>query len=355
MCDPSVYHVGWICAVLVEYVAAQQFLDEKHDSTGFVAQDHDDNDYIFGRIGKHNVVIAVLPDGEYGISNAASVARDMVRSFRNLRLGLMVGIGGGAPLLQDGTTGSRPKLKRDIRLGDVVVSSPGDGQGGVYQYDYGKAIQDQKFYQTGHLNSPPKSLLATVAGLRAQIEADGHTIREDINTILAKNRRLRAKYQYPGHTADRLHISSCVHPVNDNRPCEEVCGSHDGDIIERAPRTDVEDDPAIHYGLIASANSLMKDAKARDALAMDRGVLCFEMEAAGLMNQFPFLVIRGICDYADSHKNKQWQGYAAMTAAAYAKQLLLRLAPTKVEMENGLGASADPAPSTVSMNLLLRD
>ena len=52
------------------------------------------------------------------------------------------------------------------------------------------------------------------------------------------------------------------------------------------------------------------------------GMLCFEMEAAGLMNQLPCLVIRGICDYSDSHKNKQWQGYAALTAAAYAKILL---------------------------------
>jgi nucleoside phosphorylase len=51
-------------------------------------------------------------------------------------------------------------------------------------------------------------------------------------------------------------------------------------------------------------------------------VLCFEMEAAGLMNSFPCLVIRGICDYADSHKNKQWQPHAAGTAAAYAKEVL---------------------------------
>jgi nucleoside phosphorylase len=52
-------------------------------------------------------------------------------------------------------------------------------------------------------------------------------------------------------------------------------------------------------------------------------VLCFEMEAAGLINSFPYLVIRGICDYADSYKNKRWQPYAAGIAAVYAKELLL--------------------------------
>ena len=51
-------------------------------------------------------------------------------------------------------------------------------------------------------------------------------------------------------------------------------------------------------------------------------VLCVEMEAAGLMNNFPCVVIRGICDYADSHKNADWQEHAAAVAAAFAKELL---------------------------------
>jgi nucleoside phosphorylase len=64
----------------------------------------------------------------------------------------------------------------------------------------------------------------------------------------------------------------------------------------------------------------MRDAAKRDKVSSEPGgVLCFKMEAAGLMNSFPCLVIRGICDYADSHKNKRWQAYAVATAAAYAK------------------------------------
>jgi len=95
----------------------------------------------------------------------------------------------------------------------------------------------------------------------------------------------------------------------------------------------MEDNPAIYYGLIASGNQLMKDALIQDTLAKEKEVLCFKMEAAGLMNHFPCLVIRGICDYADSHKNKEWQGYAAMAAAAYAKDLLYRIAPSRVVAE----------------------
>jgi nucleoside phosphorylase len=67
----------------------------------------------------------------------------------------------------------------------------------------------------------------------------------------------------------------------------------------------------------------MKDAITRDELGQRHGVLCFEMEAAGLMNAFPCLVIRGICDYSDTHKNDKWQPYAAAAAASYAKELLI--------------------------------
>src|ERR1700709_746877 len=74
----------------------------------------------------------------------------------------------------------------------------------------------------------------------------------------------------------------------------------------------------------------MKNSIVRDDLSERSGILCFEMEAAGLMDHFPCLVVRGICDYADSHKNKQWQEYAAATAAAYAKEILSVIPRTQI-------------------------
>jgi nucleoside phosphorylase len=322
MPDLGDYTVGWICAIPTEYVAAQAFLDEKHEGPEYVAK-NDNNDYTLGRIGKHNVVIAVLPNGEYGTASAASVAKDMVHSFPNVRIGLMVGIGGGAPNLGP---------QRDIRLGDVVVSAPRDGHGGVFQYDFGKTIQEQAFQYTRFLDQPPALLRAAVNGLMAQYEADGHQLKEAISSILSTKPRLQKKYKQPDPSSDRLYRSNFVHPANGSS-CAEVCGNDPSNLVERNQRAEYEDDPAIHYGLIASGNQLMKDALIRDELAVQKSVLCFEMEAAGLMNSFPCLVIRGICDYSDTHKNKEWQGYAAMTAAAYAKDLLCRIAPNRVEKE----------------------
>lgn len=321
MSQPNDYTVGWICAVKVEYVAAQEFLDEEHEGPAFVSQ-RDSNSYTLGRIGKHNVVIATLPFGEYGTTSAATVARDMVHSFPNIRIGLMVGIGGGAP-----------SKHHDIRLGDIVVGAPSNGNSGLFQYDFGKNIQDQPYQTTGVLNRPPAALLTALAGLQSKYERHGHKLEEAVNGILGKNKRLQRQYKRPDLSSDRLYRSEVVHPLT-KETCSAVCDP--SGLIARSERAEEEDNPAIHYGLIASANQLMKNALDRDWLAAEKDVLCFEMEAAGLMNHFPCLVIRGVCDYSDSHKNKEWQGYAAMVAAAYAKDLLCQVPLGSVQTEKKL-------------------
>lgn len=78
----------------------------------------------------------------------------------------------------------------------------------------------------------------------------------------------------------------------------------------------------MHYGLIASENQVMRHGATRVRLGKELDVLCFEMEAAGLIDNFPCLVIRSVCDYADSHKNHRWQAYVAAIAAAYTKEPL---------------------------------
>ncbi|THX36240.1 hypothetical protein D6D10_06833 [Aureobasidium pullulans] len=381
MSDPQEYTVGWICALTTEYTAARVFLDREHDppKPECIAAS-DDNAYTLGEIANHKIAIAVLPHGEYGTSSAATVATKMLNSFPNIRVGLMVGVGGGAPTAEN-----------DIRLGDIVVSSPRGGTGGVYQYDYGKRIQNSEFKSTGHLNQPPSAVLTAMSKLKSRYETDGHRIHESIEAILKSKPRLKKKYGCPGREHDVLYASNIVHPLDTpERDCRESCTTQSHDSINNHKRTvngkgsavpdheqkrddpsrasdtadpkeedqahqdtcevrshnivyrqerslvEDEDDPAIHYGTIASGNSLIKDAHLRDELAKKKGIMCFEMEAAGLMNQLPCLVVRGICDYSDSHKNKEWQGYAAMTASAYTMDLLKCIPPWSLEREQRL-------------------
>lgn len=303
---PSIqdYTVGWICALPIEMAAAKGMLDEHYGKPN-EQDDSDKNNYWLGRIGKHNVVIACLPNGVYGVTSAAVVASQMLCSFRSIKIGLMVGIGGGVP-----------SKEHDIRLGDVVVSKPGQKSGGVVQYDFGKTLVGGEFVQTGSLNKPPQILLTATASLETNHEMEESKILQFLSHMVKKYPKMRTEYSYQGAEHDLLYRAEYDH-IGTNNTCENC------DITNKEERPIRDHNtPVIHYGTIASGNQVMKHGATRDRLREKLDVLCFEMEAAGMMDNFPCLVIRGICDYADSHKNKRWQKYAAATAAAYTKELL---------------------------------
>jgi nucleoside phosphorylase len=274
----------------------------------------DQNTYRLGRIGEHNVVIFCLPAGTYGTVSAAKVASQMLSSFESIKVGLMVGIGGGVP-----------SKERDVRLGDVVVSRPEMGLGGVVQYDFGKKIAGGRFQYTGCLNKPPQVLSTAAGALEAKHISGENKIPEFLSEMVKKYPEMRSKFSYQGVENDRLFEAEYVH-IGDSNTCDDCEASR---LMDR-PVQSRENVPVIHYGTIASGNQVVKDGATRDRLRQTHNVLCFEMEAAGVIESLPCLVIRGICDYTDSHKNKRWQEYAAATAAAYAKELLHTLPRHKI-------------------------
>ncbi|KAF3074326.1 Subtilisin DY [Trichoderma lentiforme] len=322
------YTVGWICNIITEYVAAQAVIDEEHERPEDVAPS-DSSSYTLGKIGKHNVVMTVLPSGDISTSSAAIVASRMLHSFPNIAFFLTVVVGGGAP-----------SLHHDIRLGDVVVGVSLNGEGGVYQHDLDKTIQDEEIYTTGVSRVSPPILRTAVNELIAQYESKGHQLERHINNILEMKPRLRKKYMRPGPDSDRLFDCHFTHP-KDEANCF-TCGYESAHMVLRCERPEEEDNPAIHYGLIASGNQVMRDALTRARLAETKGVLCFAVGCAGVMNHFPCLVIVGICNYADTHKSREWQGYAALAAAVYAKDLLRQIHPSKIETEEKIEVQEKP-------------
>ncbi|UKZ78861.1 hypothetical protein TrVFT333_006607 [Trichoderma virens FT-333] len=315
------YTIGWVCALPKEQTAATAMLDNRHPAVQ--KPPNDPNNYTLGSIGKHNVVIACLPKGQFGTNSAATVATWMISTFPRIKFGLMVGIGGGVP----------PK----VRLGDVVISTPVGQFPGVVQWDMGKARENGSFERTGSLNNPPTSLLTALSKLETEHELVGTKIPEYLEALRANWPKLVPKYLRSDSLEDVLFKADYGH-VNESTPDDEDEGDEEENcrfcdktkIVKRKPR-----DARVHYGLIASGNQVIKDALFRNKLNKDLGghVLCVEMEAAGLMNNFPCAVIRGICDYADSHKNKDWQEHAAAMAAALAKELLQYVQPDDVERE----------------------
>ncbi|KAK2030818.1 purine and uridine phosphorylase, partial [Colletotrichum zoysiae] len=322
--SPDNYTVAWIAALSIERAAAEAMLDEEHATpAGFIKHDTDKNVYTWGRMGQHNVVIASLPAGVTGVASAATTAMSLLASLPSIRVGLLVGIGGGI---------ARPDEGQDIRLGDIVVSQPDGTTGGVCQYDLFKAKHGNKKERKGFLNQPPTVLLSALAKIQARHKREDSKVTDFMQAMIQKYPKMGRKrgrkdpgFTYQGIENDRLFDASYDHIPGPG--CQDCSAASE---VQRDARDSTE--PEIHYGIIASGNTLVKDAIARDQIVENVGedCLCFEMEAAGLMNEFPCLVIRGICDYADSHKNDQWQQYASATAAAYGKELLLYVPVTEV-------------------------
>ncbi|KAK4444779.1 hypothetical protein QBC34DRAFT_384994 [Podospora aff. communis PSN243] len=330
------YTVGWVSALPVELTAAMKMLDETHPKLP-IPKDDTNRGYEFGSIAGHNVVLTCLPAGGIGTTPATAAAIQMVRTFRSIRFGLMVGVGAS--------------VGRDVRLGDVVVSTPEDNNPGVIQWDFGKAEDGGNFRKTGSLDKPPGFLLTALNFLRAKHNSGDSRIEEYLDEMLGKfkSREFAVKYLKPS-SEDVLFRAKSAHVIKrptdsdggtdreeDEESSDESCQFCDKTKVVKRKCREPGSGAKVHYGLIASGNRVIKDAVFRDEL---KGflkpvgkVLSIEMEAAGLMDNFPCLVIRGICDYADSHKNKTWQPYAAAVAAAFAKDLLQYVQPKVVEAE----------------------
>ena len=305
--DRDAYTIGIVCALPKELLAVRLMFDRRHRDLDL--DKLDSNHYALGSIFTHNIVAACLPSGDYGTCSAAGVASHLRRSFPKVEFCLLVGIGGGVPSPQN-----------DIRLGDIIVSQPTENHSGTIKYDFEKVMQNGTFQQIGSHQRPPQQLLTAISSLLSDPDLGTEPLRPYLEVIAAR----KPEYAYPGHKLDKLFAAECSHQ-NPDLSCDDIC--NDSTIARIARSTD---QPNILYGLIASGDKVMKDAQTRDHISKKCKALCFEMEAAGVVNIVQCLVIRGICDYSDSHKNKIWQEYACATAAAYAKLLLRYVRSTKL-------------------------
>ncbi|KUL82145.1 hypothetical protein ZTR_10702 [Talaromyces verruculosus] len=309
---PAAYTVAWVSALPLESAAAAEMLDEKHRDPRSHGSNTDQ--YVFGRMG-NNV--------------AAGVAGRLITAFPSIKFALMVGIGGGVPT-----------ASADIRLGDVVVGHPHSQHGGVVQYDFGKTGPNGQVHRIGFINAPPKVLLNAISKLRE----NHYRHLNDIPAHLSAFDRLG---QFSQNTTDPDILFQAAYKHSGEDDCES-CNKEM--IVERPERESKE--VVIHYGTIASGNQVMKDGVTRDRISAELGgVLCFEMEGAGLAGTFPSVVIGGICDYADSHKNKSWQLYAAATAASFANELLHIVPAEEIRKTNISGMISGAEKYRVSFSL----
>ena len=313
--SPSCYTVGWLCALpKSELPAARLMLDHEHEPA-YLENRADKNVYEYGDLNGHNVVIACLAPGQPGNLSAQKLVRPLHESFPNMDLHLFVGIGGGVP--------RRPRPEdpyKDIHLGDVAISWPEQTNiPGIIHYDRVELLPNGKRGPVGSLEKTNTQLgkaLALIIGDKTlgRTKYDGHLHR--FNNYPA--------FRHPGVDRDILYEASYHHDTKKNPLDCRGCKVEKR--VERGVRPDEK--MVFHEGTILSGEAVMKDPVQRDKLSRKyHNATCFEMEAAGVMEDTRCLVIKGLSDYCDSHKNESWQCYAAATAAAFAREVLCKIQP----------------------------
>ncbi|KAL4966121.1 uncharacterized protein BDV14DRAFT_199255 [Aspergillus stella-maris] len=327
--------VAVFCALHREADAVAALFDEVRTRKTYAKQEGDDNAYTLGRIGRHNLLLVHMGGLGKGIaSHAASCART---SYPDIKLALVVGICGGLPFGENNA---------EVILGDVVISN------GIVQYDLGRQNHDSFNARAGHevhRQPPPqlRSLLSKLRTARPRENLQSSTSR-NLRKLLEQSELSNASY--PGSAQDELFPAEYPHKSRMASHClqlEADTATHrngqisipDTDLscnqlscdkqrllsrkrLQIATQSNGPPQPRVHIGPVGSGDTVMKSGQHRDEIARKHDLVAFEMEAAGVCDIFPSLVIKGVCDYADSHKNKVWQDYAACTAAACMKAFL---------------------------------
>ncbi|KAF9772500.1 hypothetical protein IL306_009804 [Fusarium sp. DS 682] len=333
------FHICIVCARPSRYDTVSLIIDEFWDESNFSRSKNDPNFYLVGRIGDHPVVIVLLSlDGKV---NAASAISNLHASYKRLELVLATGICGGVP---------GPHSGEEMLLGDVVISK------GLVQHDFGRQYTDRWEVKTkldDCLGRPVKNIRNFVAQLQAtrirnRVEDRASIHLKELQKHATETLR-GVDYRYPGADSDRLfppsythrHHSGCdvceedsVEVCDSSRkvPCHQI-GCDSTELVHRSrldDRRNLERDgdideaqvPFIFVGHLGSGDIVFNSGEERDRLAQAHDLIAFETEGAGLWDEFPCIVVKGVCNYADNHKNKEWQNFAAATAAAVLKALI---------------------------------
>ena len=327
------FEVTIICALTHEANAIIALFDNHWDDNTHELRPslgEDKNEYTFGRIGLHHVVVVLLPG--MGKKEASSAVAAMHPTFRNIQLSLVVGVCAVTPYTEN---------RSEILLGDVVISTY------VIQSDLGRQYEHtfiRKDTLGDNLARPPQEIRRILK--RLELERHHEQLEQRMRGFVKELQSRKNIYAYPGTEYDHLYATDYTHmhrATETCSECEQVEGAPDR-ACARAKETSCADlgcetskliprkrllQPAdgechasIWFGRFASGDQVLKSAVQREELHDKEEVIGFEMEGSGAWEHFPTIIIKSGCDYADSHKSKMWQKHCAGTAAACTKAFL---------------------------------
>ncbi|KAL4768738.1 hypothetical protein BDW60DRAFT_219490 [Aspergillus nidulans var. acristatus] len=266
---------------------------------------NDPNLYTLGRIGVYDAVLVHMPGA--GKVVAASATAHIKLSYPNIELAFLIGVCQGVPSIADCQS---ERGRTDIHLGDVIIGT------GVVQYDLGKHkprefVRKNTFEANlGRSNQDIRSLLSKMKALKDELRCRQRKYLAAIQESV--------EVPCPGATSDILYSQDYKHK-------RKICQCASGQFTDEslvARRGEYAAFPLVHFGLLASGDRPMRSTKLRDKIARREGVLGFETEGAGIWDNLPCVLVKGVVNYADGHESKDWQCFAAANAAACMRALL---------------------------------
>ncbi|XP_077870376.1 uncharacterized protein LOC144363815 [Saccoglossus kowalevskii] len=314
--------IGVVTALDWEHEAMLQMFDAPTNDYEGTQPQGDVNYYKIGKIKGKTVVMTQLPVGLLGENSAAVTVTRLCDVFSTLQIIFMVGTAGGVPNYQydeASLNNTTAYIRPHVRKGDVIVSYPIEQNGPAFiHFDYGEIISllamnnFRENIRREHVGLHQKALNAA-RECKYDIEKEGPSsstiVGELIDGAIRKMKEKGKRFQRPAAEEDIL-------PVGHHHPPEPML---------RRPG-----EPKVHFGILGSANSAMRNTEVRDKLAAAANVIGFENENSGVataahISSKGCMFVRGVCDYADEHKDGRWHRYAALAAASMSTCIIEKL------------------------------
>ncbi|KAL4908820.1 hypothetical protein BDW74DRAFT_174053 [Aspergillus multicolor] len=309
------FRIAILCPLPLEAEVVKPLFDQIYrpiDYPSLGKASGDPNAYTLGRIGNYDVVLVHMPGA--GKAIAASVATHLKVSYPRIELAFLIGICGGVPFTGESI---KEQSNKNIHLGDVMIST------GIVDYDRVFPGSGDKITPEETLGRPSPEIRSFLSQIKTRHEALTNAQRHYLVKI-----QQGVQAPCPGFQDDVLYSDDFIH---EDDGYQSVLGPKVNEVNEAVVARRRESDvlPFLHFGALASGDSVIMSAEVRDNIARRFGVIGFEMEGAGVWDSFPCILVKGVSDYADSHKSKNWQYFAAASSAACMRAMLDEM-PTSI-------------------------
>jgi len=311
--------IAIITALYCEKLAVDAMMDNKETFVRYTTVG-ESNVYTLGNIGPHRIVCTKLPSVGHtreAMTAAGNTTTRLLGTFQKVEYVFLVGVAGGVPHYTD--------YSKHVKLGDVVVSCPNKNTKGIYVYCDSATPTDNTFNFDVKSFSPKMLNLQVIAeGLKMNNNEKNAPWSEHLQEALSRLNNSEQDFKPPPAETDKLYMSL-----------------GEGDVIEVAHPTPMEKDnvrvgncPRIHLSPIASGRTVVKSDMIRQEFAREFGALAFDCEFDAVCDSIlgnckdSFICVRGISDYKDGTRRKEWQPYASLAAASVAKAIICRLDAT---------------------------